>query len=151
MLIETWLHWEAKGTLPLGSGGCVELWRWLKLGARVMFQVDKRAKNPTGRKRRLVWLQHRNWRVPWYEIRLESWGNLTPDWRGQVIDFFGLLQAKGMALNYLRQKCVCIRNDGYGRSVSVLWKPCPGCSVEGKSQSSNRRLEATSQFVIFRN
>ena len=51
MLMETWLHWEAKGTLPLGSGGCVELWRWLKLGARVMFQVDKRANSKSHRQK----------------------------------------------------------------------------------------------------
>lgn len=43
MLMDMALHWEAKGASALGSGCRVELWRWLKVGARVMFQVDERA------------------------------------------------------------------------------------------------------------
>ena len=43
MLTEMALHWEAKGASALGSDCWVELWRWLKVGARVMFQVDEGA------------------------------------------------------------------------------------------------------------
>ena len=149
--METWLHWEARGTLPLGSGGWVELWRWLKFGARVMFQVDKRAylKIPQAE------------REDWCGCSTEIKGALIWDEAGELGEsdawldrpgywFFGLLQPKGMALNYLRQRCVCIRSDGYGGcaniTIPVLWKPCPGCSVEDTSQSSNRILQVSCGF-----